>query len=309
MQPLLATTIPLHLIGLGVVAWAAMVAWVLLLGRWWKKQPVLPLEPRVPVPWRAVDVVSIVMVFLGTQFAMVAAGFWMWDPDISEPLMVEGANQESTSHTVEVLLRQGGIGTLVLCLLAAVVVAPIVEEILFRLFLQGWLESVEARLRPVLPTLARFLPWGVTPVVLTSVTFAMVHFRTAGPPHRPEYLVLQTVAGAASGLIAAVCGLLWVRAIRGATAADLGWAPKKLGEDLKTGLTAAAAVVGPLLAINLLVVQFFPKSFSSDPLVLFPFALVLGTLYCRTHRILPSIITHAALNATSLLLFWLAQLA
>jgi len=38
---------------------------------------------------------------------------------------------------------------------------------------------------------------------------------------------------------------------------------------------------------------------------LFFFALVLGTLYYRTHRLLPLIVLHAALNGTSLLLAWL----
>jgi membrane protease YdiL (CAAX protease family) len=38
---------------------------------------------------------------------------------------------------------------------------------------------------------------------------------------------------------------------------------------------------------------------------LFPLAVVLGTLYYRTHRMAPSVAVHAALNATSAtLLFW-----
>jgi membrane protease YdiL (CAAX protease family) len=41
-----------------------------------------------------------------------------------------------------------------------------------------------------------------------------------------------------------------------------------------------------------------------DPVALFILALVLGTLYYRTHRIVPSIVTHAAFNATTLLLLW-----
>jgi membrane protease YdiL (CAAX protease family) len=44
-----------------------------------------------------------------------------------------------------------------------------------------------------------------------------------------------------------------------------------------------------------------------DPVPLFFFALVLGTIYYRTHRILPTIVTHAAFNATTLLVLWVAS--
>ncbi len=41
-----------------------------------------------------------------------------------------------------------------------------------------------------------------------------------------------------------------------------------------------------------------------DPIPIFLFALALGYLYQRTHRLLPSIVLHALLNATSLALLW-----
>jgi membrane protease YdiL (CAAX protease family) len=44
------------------------------------------------------------------------------------------------------------------------------------------------------------------------------------------------------------------------------------------------------------------------PFSLFPLALVLGYLYQRTHRIVPSIVCHALFNATSLLALWASDL-
>jgi membrane protease YdiL (CAAX protease family) len=44
------------------------------------------------------------------------------------------------------------------------------------------------------------------------------------------------------------------------------------------------------------------------PFSLFPLALVLGYLYQRTHRIVPSIVCHALFNATSLLALWASNL-
>ena len=45
-----------------------------------------------------------------------------------------------------------------------------------------------------------------------------------------------------------------------------------------------------------------PKYLAPDPLTLFLFAVLLGTLYHRTHRGVPAMVAHAMLNATSLLL-------
>ncbi len=59
------------------------------------------------------------------------------------------------------------------------VVAPIVEETLFRLVLQGWLESLETRWRFLRrwPKLRGF--W---PVTVASLLFASLHFRSAKTP-------------------------------------------------------------------------------------------------------------------------------
>jgi membrane protease YdiL (CAAX protease family) len=43
-----------------------------------------------------------------------------------------------------------------------------------------------------------------------------------------------------------------------------------------------------------------PKKFAPDPIPIFFFAIALGLLYNRTHRALPSIAVHMALNAASL---------
>ena len=110
--------------------------------------------------------------------------------------------------------------------------------------------------------------------------------------------------------MAVVAVVLLLRAQRGATAADFGWAPKKLAGDAGLGLLAFVAVAPAVFSMQWLFQELLNHLFplakvAADPLPLFYFALVLGTLYYRTHRIVPSIVTHAALNATTLaLLFW-----
>ncbi len=103
-----------------------------------------------------------------------------------------------------------------------VLVAPLMEELIFRVVLQGWLESVDRKS----PLAARWfgrLPAGTAPVVLSSALFAVLH-----------------------------------------------------------------AGQGPA------------------PVPLFFLALVLGYLYHQTHRIWPSLVVHAGLNALTVLLLWFA---
>jgi membrane protease YdiL (CAAX protease family) len=102
----------------------------------------------------------------------------------------------------------------------AVVEAPLLEELMFRNFLQGTLEVLE---RGIVPNEARDSRWsfGVVPIVISSSLFAAAHWD------------------------------------HGAAAAPL-----------------------------------------------FLFALVLGYLYFQTHRLLPCIVAHAALNGFTMVQLW-----
>jgi membrane protease YdiL (CAAX protease family) len=74
--------------------------------------------------------------------------------------------------------------------------------------------------------------------------------------------------------------------------------------DVGLGLGAALAVVPWVYVLQWGLTAALPESISPDPITLVPFAVVLGLLYYRTHRIVPSIVLHMALNATSLALAW-----
>ena len=72
-------------------------------------------------------------------------------------------------------------------------------------------------------------------------------------------------------------------------------------KDVAIGLTAFAAVTGPIL-LSFAAIQPLADNLVLDPLPMFVLAMVLGTLYYRTHRILPSIVLHAAFNMTGVFL-------
>jgi membrane protease YdiL (CAAX protease family) len=63
----------------------------------------------------------------------------------------------------------------------AVFVAPLFEEFLFRVVLQGWLEKAEQTLRRKNRGMLQF-PRGVWPILLSSIVFAAAHFNHGADP-------------------------------------------------------------------------------------------------------------------------------
>ncbi len=138
---------------------------------------------------------------------------------------------------------------------AAVVVAPICEELLFRLVLQGWLEKWEDR--PNRLTNAACQMTHELDSGSDNSSFVIRHSSLSPPPDQPP----------PTGLF----GL------------PHGWLPIGL-----SSLLFALAHVG----------------WGPDPVALFVLALILGYVYQRTHRIVPSMVIHALFNGMTLFMLW-----
>lgn len=88
-----------------------------------------------------------------------------------------------SEHPVLQLTREHpSVWVLVLATVAAVGVAPVFEEFVFRVVLQGWLESQQSRLRQMRG--ASDKP-GFAPIVIASAVFALLHFG-----HGPDPIAL-----------------------------------------------------------------------------------------------------------------------
>ena len=112
-----------------------------------------------------------------------------------QALLVEFAGQ--SSHPLLVKLQQEPATDLFLtALLTASVVAPLFEELVFRLLLQGWLEKVADR-QPELPESTR----RGGPILISSLLFALAHLS-----HGPDPVALF--------LLALVLGYLYQRTHR-----------------------------------------------------------------------------------------------
>jgi hypothetical protein len=105
-------------------------------------------------------------------------------------------------------------------------------------------------------------------------------------------------------VLAVALALGWVRIRTEASDADFGFVPEKFLADVRLGLLAFLASVAPVYGLQVALKTWLPDDPIVDPVSLFVFALVLGTLYYRTHRIVPAIVAHMALNAFSLLMLW-----
>lgn len=295
-----------------VLLGASVVAGSWIVARWVRGAPVLAYEKRRQSPWRPADVLIVFVLFeLGAPLLFpLVQGFLPGaneaGPAINGSTVAEAAEEVDVQHPlVDLLNADAGVATWLLCILVAVVVAPLVEEFTYRLVLQGWVEAEERRARRRIPKLRRLVP-GAIPVVTVSVLFALRHFRTASAPLDPALLKQAMLFHAVWSLLAFGAAVLFLRLRSGATVADFGFVGKRFVADVRLGLVVFAAVGAPIILLQPLLSKYvFPASVAADPVPLFFLAAVLGFVFYRTHRITPVIVIHLALNATSLGLAWL----
>lgn len=161
---------------------------------------------------------------------------------------------------IKMVEEQANPGLFVLAFTAAVIVAPLCEELLFRLVLQGWLEKWEDsqlgwRTPPAEPVAAEAAS------TIASADAASMTLENEAPT---EVVPLEPPATGVGGL-------------------PYGWFPIGV-----SSLLFALAHVG----------------YGPDPIPLFLLAVILGYIYQRTHRIVPSMVTHALFNGMSLFALW-----
>jgi membrane protease YdiL (CAAX protease family) len=279
--------------------------WAMLAARWRQGRPAVPYQPRRRAPWGAWELVLIVAFYVMAYwltFALAGAVFGAGPASgtVGQVGNLPHDKESTAAHVVAQLLAENNVWVLLLCVVAAAIVAPVAEEFFFRVLLQGWLEARERRWRRWLR-----VSRGVVPIVPTALIFAAMHFRRSAPPASARELMLGVASNTVASIVALAFAIAWLRQCVGATAADFGWTPRKLWGDIVLGLAAFGAIAAPLYVMQLAFRLLLPESIAPDPLPLFFFALVLGILYYRTHRIVPLVVLHAALNATSLVLTWL----
>jgi len=159
----------------------------------------------------------------------------------------------------------------VLAFLVAVLAAPICEELLFRLLLQGWLEKWEDgrlgwRHKPSMDE---------APMTNDEVQLTNGEARTSNDDHSTS----------------------------GHSAFDIRHSSFATDQPPRIGLARLPYGWLPIVLSSLLF-ALAHVGYGPDPVPLFLLALMLGYVYQRTHRIVPSMVTHTLFNGLSLFVLW-----
>lgn len=285
--------------GLLLIAIAASLGlWACLFAHWRRGRRVLPRQMRRPVPWGGREAIGVFLIHLMTLAAMSQI-FSQLVPTPS----AEGP-EETTHFAIRLLLGEHNPWAIAWAVMAVVLITPLAEEFVYRLVIQGWLESTEPLLRRRFSSLRR-LP-GVLPLLFSAGLFAFLHARGASPRIDSTGLLLLLTGMALGNLLVVLSGVCWLRFGSGATWADLGWEPRRIPKDVALGLLGYLAALAPVFLVQWIALCLLPEDVAPDPAGIFIFALSLGWLYQRTHRLTPSIVCHMALNAQTVLLILLA---
>ena len=211
----------------------------------------------------------------------------------------------SEQHSLTILMQKADRhpSVIVLCFLAVVIVAPLSEELFFRVLTQGGIEAAIRR-NPNLRGSAKKMA-----IVLTALFFAAIHFRF---PQKGiddqffEFLFKAFLAKIVGDLSAIAIMILVLRKWHRIRWSDIGfWDFKRLPRDIAGAFLLFLTIFLPISVIHSLVRVLFecidvPASMA-DPVPLFLFALVLGTLYSRTRRFASVFFLHAFFNLYSFL--------
>ena len=267
-----------------------------------------PYQPRNPVPWTGVELLLFFAVgfFVMDASALIISGISGHFRGLQFRLHLQEKSLEpaqekqlSKEHPITQLIVRGQDDPRVFLVvfLAGVVIAPIAEEFLFRLLLQGYVEKQEARLRKFLRLHGiRSALRGLFAVFCSSTIFAAIHWRSTATDHTfrgllDGFLVLTIGYSALLAMITT-----YLLCVRGASPDDLGVNWRKIPGDCVLGIRAAFFLLPPVYLLNIGLAQL---GLTFDPIPIFFFAVGTGLLYFRTHRILPCIVLHAVLNGVS----------
>jgi membrane protease YdiL (CAAX protease family) len=282
---------------------ASLVIWTALIERWTTGKSILPYQPRLQVPWQFRDLIVIVLFHYGVMILFFAIGHNFLSTENQAPVANIAKGTVIREHPLVQLLAAGDSLALVVGAIVAILLAPITEELFFRVLVQGWLEKVERNWRHHLPAIRRIMPFASMPIFCSALLFASVHFRTAGAAMESRDLFWLFIGDGIARICTLLFSILWVYWRVGATAEDLGWMPKNILPDVRLGVCTFMAIAIPIFLIQAALMLLLPEKYAPDPIAIFFFAIVLGLLYNRTHRIVPAIALHTALNATSLMIF------
>jgi membrane protease YdiL (CAAX protease family) len=259
-----------------------------------------PESKNTSVPWTGYDVLLFLVPWLapllmsGVYACAACCTVALTQP----PEKAAVIDTSDHGHPIRQLVEQGKESPMVflVAFLSAVVVAPLVEEFLFRLLLQGWLEAKLFRLH-----VSNAI--GIA-IVAVSCLFAAIH---AGNHSAANVLslVFGFVASMVFNLFIFTSGIFYLTQTRNVKMIPCLFGTERFFRPrffLYAGCCLLALIV--LFVLNALLVSIYPKT-NISPIPIFFFSMLLGTIYSKTRNLSYCILLHALLNGASLILVWL----
>jgi len=326
----------------GLLLVSSLGVWVLIVSRLRRREPILAYMPRKPVSWSGWHLLAAFALFIGALamsvevllhlfdlnetpkldniegmqvffcsevagFVLGALGFVLLLRPTRDELGLEPADGlvdisiglgafaaiapflyglmwllstlDDTQHPIiEWVEQDGGRHLFLLAAASAVLVAPIVEEFLFRVVLQGWLEG---KFRGALGPLSVDPP--ASPVSPGEEFPRPVNVPLSEPAENPY--------AAPDGQLTSTFGDFRQESAEAITS-----------ESSTEGIQER--VSWPPIVVSSIVFSLVHYGQGLAPVALFFFALVIGYVYQRTHRVVPCILMHMALNGFSMGVLW-----
>ncbi len=214
----------------------------------------------------------------------------------------------------------------ILFTLSVVIIAPIVEELIFRVVLQGAFEKLtydrqgrdrivvdgEIQEPALLPALSLNLKNFLRVVLPPALIFAILHFSLPEDPNDPEKsatLFKTTVSSVIGNIFVVAIGLAILKRSLGANKQDLGFGSfaEKIQERFRQylGEFARGAILFcfslPLIYLTQNALKNILPNVVVDPVPILVFALWEGVVFFKTHSYPTVVGMHVGLNFTSLL--------
>jgi membrane protease YdiL (CAAX protease family) len=253
------------------------------------------------IPWTGWDVLLFLTLLFVAQGVSAKIAYTVSPSQPPEQAtMTTPTETEDHGHLIIQLVKQGKDSPIVLFIafFVTVAAAPLVEEFLFRLLLQGWFEAKFTQFR--VPCA------GGVAIVTVSFFFATIHAGNSSASNGQTLFYFFSALTVANLLIVAL-GITYLVKIR-----DVKITHCLFGTERFFRPHFFANVGWCLLALMFIfgisfIMDVFCPGINTDPIPIFFFSLLLGTLYYKTRNLSYCILLHACLNLISLILLCLGE--
>ena len=323
-EPILQPHFAVMIFGCGVVLSVILLCEFSFKKGWFSRR-LFPCEKRKPVSWFFPDVCVIFFlhIFLCVLCAKITQDYLLPGTDrdaeqivslqfaslhLPDELSDSGHDDLRKEHPLTILMIQGKKkpSILLVCFLMAVVAAPLCEEFLFRVVLQGYLQSLEESLRRNGLFFFKGIPRGFVSVFIVALIFSLIHWRDPASKTMldPNILFYQMVAQMTANLATVLLGIVYLVVLRNGSLSELGIVSTNMKSDLRGAAIVYAMIIIPMLMIQNSLNNLAPEMVA-DPITLMVLAMMLGILFFRTNRFLPVLSLHMIFNAVSFTLLML----